>query len=206
MDPPRDDLTRISVDSLQDWQRIKTNYATAAFAALDEELSQSGSTSEREALRLHVQQFIERAFELTRPNLRVNGRNFEEVDTDEQEEEPFDEGFDRHIWSLAEQSLKWDREIAEKRRHQPKEVEKLMESLLERQREVDQELAEEEVDDDEHMDDVQDDLHATTYENISEVAMKLNAITDELLQSVPLQAERAERVQVFEAEIKALKP
>ncbi|OSX64701.1 hypothetical protein POSPLADRAFT_1120932, partial [Postia placenta MAD-698-R-SB12] len=117
MDTQRDaDLTRISVDSLQDWLRIKDSYTQAALASLDDELRGSRLAAERDVLIMHLQQFVDRTFDMTRPNLRVNGRNFEELDTEEQGVEPFDEGFDRHIWSLAEQSLKWDREIAEKRR------------------------------------------------------------------------------------------
>lgn len=44
--------------------------------------------------------------------------------------EPFDEALDRHIWSLSDQRLKWDKEIADRRRSRPQEIEKLvMESL-----------------------------------------------------------------------------
>lgn len=53
--------------------------------------------------------------------------------------EPFDEGFDRHIWSLSEQSLKWDREIAERRRTSPATVEQMMRKLIDRHRELEHE-------------------------------------------------------------------
>ncbi|KAI0928116.1 hypothetical protein AcV5_005787 [Taiwanofungus camphoratus] len=200
MDPQREDLSRISVDSLQDWQRIKANYTSAALSALDEELAMSGSAAEKDVLLRHLQQFIDRAFDMTKRNLRINGRNFEDVDEDEQEEEPFDEGFDRHIWSLAEQSLKWDREIAAKRRERPKEVETLMEDLLERRRAFDEETV-----DDEEPEIVHEDLSATTYDNVEQVSLQIYAISEELKQSVPVQSERSERVRTVASEMKALK-
>ncbi|KAI0948501.1 hypothetical protein AcW1_005466 [Taiwanofungus camphoratus] len=200
MDPQREDLSRISVDSLQDWQRIKANYTSAALSALDEELAMSGSAAEKDVLLRHLQQFIDRAFDMTKRNLRINGRNFEDVDEDEQEEEPFDEGFDRHIWSLAEQSLKWDREIAAKRRERPKEVETLMEDLLERRRAFDEETV-----DDEEPEIMHEDLSATTYDNVEQVSLQIYAISEELKQSVPVQSERSERVRTVASEMKALK-
>ena len=52
------------------------------------------------------------------------------VDTDQ-----FDESLDRRVWSLSDQRLKWDLEIAKKRRTIPMEVENLMSDLLAKQRE-----------------------------------------------------------------------
>lgn len=40
--------------------------------------------------------------------------------------EPFDEALDRHIWSLSDQRLKWDKEIADRRRSRPEDIEKLV--------------------------------------------------------------------------------
>lgn len=50
--------------------------------------------------------------------------------------EPFDEALDRHIWSLSDQRLKWDREIARTRAEKPKEVETMLQDLFDRQHEV----------------------------------------------------------------------
>jgi hypothetical protein len=50
--------------------------------------------------------------------------------------EPFDEALDRHIWSLSDQRLKWDREIARTRSEKPKEVETMLQDLFDRQHEV----------------------------------------------------------------------
>ena len=53
--------------------------------------------------------------------------------------EPFDEGLDRHIWFLSDQSLQWDGEIATKRRTEPQEVRRLVKELIVTQQEVDDE-------------------------------------------------------------------
>ena len=102
---------------------------------------------------------------MARSNIRVNGQNLEDLNEDEggcpscafippflsvltsrsrlvpPDTEPFDEGFDRHIWSLADQSLRWDLQIARERRTKPEEVEKQMRELLASQRELDAEEA-----------------------------------------------------------------
>lgn len=97
---------------------------------------------------------------MSKANLRINGRNFEDLNEEEQGAppphncaeihtyrtdvflsgfiEPFDEGLDRHIWSLSDQSLQWDGEIARKRREKPLEVERLMRELVEAQKAVDE--------------------------------------------------------------------
>jgi len=204
MENQREDIPRVSVDSLQDWQRIRENYTNAALAALDVELAASSSSSERDLLLQHLHRFIDRTFEMTRPNVRVNGRNFEELQQNE-EEEPFDEGFDRHIWALSEQSLKWDKEIAEKRRTKPQEAEKLMKELLADRQALDELLAQDLADLDDELDPVNDDLPEMVYEKTENTAQKSYAIAEELKQIVPLQAERSERVKTVAAEIKALK-
>ncbi len=97
---------------------------------------------------------------MTRPNVRVNGQNLEDINEDEEgahlapsevsdahlrgwnvDMEPFDEGFDRHIWSLSDQSLRWDLQIARERRTKPEEIEKQMRELLASQAELDTEEA-----------------------------------------------------------------
>ena len=54
-----------------------------------------------------------------------------------QDMEQFDESLDRRVWSLSDQRLKWDLEIALKRRGVPLEVEALMRDLISQQREHD---------------------------------------------------------------------
>ncbi|KAH9951410.1 hypothetical protein B0H21DRAFT_718909 [Amylocystis lapponica] len=199
------DLSRISVDSLQDWERIKANYANAALTLLDEQLVGSSSKVKKDTLLKHLNLFVDRTFEMTRPNLRVNGRNFDELDADGQEEEPFDEGFDRHIWALSEQSLRWDNENAEKRREKPAEVENLLKDLLDRRVTLEAEQSAL-SDDDEPLEAIDDDIPLAAYENIEQVSLQVCAIAEELKQAVPVQAERSERVRTVTAELKALKP
>lgn len=50
----REDLPRISVETLDDWRRIKRNYTIAALTALDEQLSGNNSSEDREVLLAHL--------------------------------------------------------------------------------------------------------------------------------------------------------
>jgi len=51
--------------------------------------------------------------------------------------EPFDEALDRHIWSLSDQRLKWDREIAGRRRTRPGEIEAQIREVYSQHHDVD---------------------------------------------------------------------
>lgn len=57
----REDVPRISVDTLHDWERIKTSYTQAAMAELEERLNgpkEGGgkrTEEEKENLRAHMQ-------------------------------------------------------------------------------------------------------------------------------------------------------
>lgn len=65
--------------------------------------------------------------------------------------EPFDESFDRHIWSLADQSLTLDGEVAKKRREEPERIHSLMKSVLDKQKFLDEKEAAEAM----HVDDTE---------------------------------------------------
>src|ERR1700691_2476013 len=65
--------------------------------------------------------------------------------------EPFDEALDRHIWSLSDQRLKWDREIARTRTEKRREVETMLQDLFDRQLEAGMEDREETVDEKDQM-------------------------------------------------------
>jgi hypothetical protein len=56
MDESREDIPRISIDSLQDWRRIKAKFSKAILEQFDQAIRQSGLESERAALLPHVQQ------------------------------------------------------------------------------------------------------------------------------------------------------
>ena len=53
-DSQREDLPRISVETLDDWRRIKRNYTVAALAALEEQLSGNNSEEDRQVLLAHL--------------------------------------------------------------------------------------------------------------------------------------------------------
>ncbi|KAI0373359.1 hypothetical protein BV20DRAFT_1104433 [Pilatotrama ljubarskyi] len=201
----REELPRISVETLDDWRRIKRNYTIAALTALDEQLAGTGTAEDREVLLAHLHRFIDRTFDMARPNIRVNGQNLEDINEDEEDMEPFDEGFDRHIWSLSDQSLRWDLQIARERRTKPEEIERQMRELLASQAELDteeaavlDELGEEDVQ-------IDDEIPAAAHQRIEDVASQTFAIVEELKQAVPVQLERSERVKTVAEEIKALK-
>ena len=54
LDSQREDIPRISVETLDDWRRIKRNYTRAALAALDEQLSPNDSQDDRQLLLAHL--------------------------------------------------------------------------------------------------------------------------------------------------------
>jgi hypothetical protein len=56
MDESREDIPRISVDSLREWHRIKANFTKAVLDQFDQRIRQSGLQSERAALLPDVQQ------------------------------------------------------------------------------------------------------------------------------------------------------
>lgn len=52
----REEVQRVSIDTANDWKRIKSNFSSAAFAALDEILETSGSSVDKNALLPHIDQ------------------------------------------------------------------------------------------------------------------------------------------------------
>lgn len=150
----REDLPKVSIETEQDWKRIQRNLSDAFFERLDQALELRGhSATDRDELLPHANQvrrcqqprafissraapqFLETLFDIARPNLRINGRSTEELSEVEEDDniEPFDEALDRHIWSLSDQRLKWDKDIAGRRRTRPKEIEALMSDILAQQ-------------------------------------------------------------------------
>ncbi|KAH8105471.1 hypothetical protein BXZ70DRAFT_1075444 [Cristinia sonorae] len=207
MDSQHEGIPRIAVDSLEDWYRIKQSYTTAAISAFERRVASTPrSTQDIARLREHLNRFIDKTFEMSKPNVRVNGRNFEEINEDEQGMEPFDEGLDRHIWTLSGQSLNLDGEVADKRREEPERQVKLLESVLERQRAFDEKEAEElaKMGGDVEMD-AGETLPEETFAEIQTVAQQTFAMVQELQQSVATQHERSTRLTTVTAEIKALK-
>ncbi|KAI0710445.1 hypothetical protein C8T65DRAFT_648385 [Cerioporus squamosus] len=205
MDSQREDIPRVSVETLDDWRRIKRNYTLAALTALEEQLSGNNSAEDRQVLLAHLHRFIDKTFEMARRNVRVNGQNLEDLNEDEVDTEPFDEGFDRHIWSLSDQSLRWDLQIAQERRTKPEEIETQLKELLASQQGLDAEEAAtlEDVADEQAQ--AHEEIPAATYQRIDEVASQTFAVVEELKQALPVQLERSERVKTVAEDIKALK-
>lgn len=165
---------------------------------------------------------MDNTFEMAKMNMRINGKNFEDLDADEQGKaqfhvfkiylgsqyiviiagsEPFDEGFDRHIWALSDQSLNLDGEIAKYRREEPDRLLKVMQEILDKQRVVDEKEAELLVPDDNVEDEQDEGTYSTRYrhilfsqmsffyldntelyENAETVMRKVYAMTEELQQ------------------------
>ncbi|KAI0315546.1 hypothetical protein OF83DRAFT_1061929 [Amylostereum chailletii] len=205
MDASREEFPRISVDSYHDCQRIKTNFTQAIFARFEERLAASGVGRERDALTAHIQRFIDGTFVMADRNIRVNGRNLEDINPQEEEEEPFDETLDKEIWSLQDQRLQWDRDLAQKRRERPQEVARMLADLYRLQTSVEEEVATPQEDEDDPLN--LPELDGFPEEMITEsesTFQKVVMLAEGLHQAVSTQRERAERVQVVEKEIKAL--
>jgi hypothetical protein len=67
MDQSREDIPRISIESLRDWHRIKANFAKAVFDQFDQRLRQDRLESERASLVPLVQQVRELPFHTRSP-------------------------------------------------------------------------------------------------------------------------------------------
>ena len=52
----REDVQRVSIETINDWKRIKSNFSAAAFAALDQVLETSGDSIDKNALIPHIDQ------------------------------------------------------------------------------------------------------------------------------------------------------
>src|SRR5438477_10636219 len=94
----RDEFPRVSVNTYPAAQRIQAHYRRAALNSLDANIASNGLAHEKYALLFHLNkvlsshpplphphpyassQFIESTFAIAQPNLRVNGRPFEELD------------------------------------------------------------------------------------------------------------------------------
>jgi len=204
----REDLPRVSVDSVQDWHRLKTSYRSAALASLEQHIIAHGLTSERDALVAHTNQFIDRTFRMAQPNLRINGQNYESLEQDEQNTEPFDEALDRRIWSLADTRLQWQKRIAETRRTLPQEIATAVLDLFDQHHTTDREemvTFREGTTGVEDAELEQNNDALPRYSQMEERFQKTLAIGEELHQMMASQEERAERMRTVTGEVKALK-
>jgi hypothetical protein len=97
MDESREEIPRISIDSLRDWHKIKANFTKAVFEQFDQRVRRDGLESERTSLVPLIQQvrgiiipdlhsltrslfqFIDTTFEKAKPNVRINGKKFDDL-------------------------------------------------------------------------------------------------------------------------------
>ncbi|KAG6865290.1 hypothetical protein C0991_003750 [Blastosporella zonata] len=154
-----------------------------------------------------MNQYLDRVFKMAQPNLRINGHNYETLDQNEYNTEPFDEALDRMIWSLADTRLQWQKRIAETRRTIPQEFEATVLDLFDQQRAVDAEATV--AFHGKFMDDMEPeniDEIMPRHSHIEEGFHKTVALGEELDQTTVSQEERAQRALVATGEVKALKP
>ncbi|KJA27338.1 hypothetical protein HYPSUDRAFT_131263 [Hypholoma sublateritium FD-334 SS-4] len=197
----REDIPRVSVDSVQDWKQVRGNYEKAALSKLEEQVMLRGMTAEKEAIKAHLQQFVEKTFILAQPNLRVNGHSFESLDENGRVEmELFDETLDRRIWSLADTRLQWHKRIAETRRTIPMEIESTLSVLLVQHGELDP------ISLPPSMDEADEQPSSDTGGQIEDALQSTSALAHELSQTVSRQQERGDRVKDIAADVKSLKP
>ena len=52
----RDELPRVSIGSVQDWQKVRSNYKDAALSKLREMVSSKGLAQEQDAILVHLEQ------------------------------------------------------------------------------------------------------------------------------------------------------
>ncbi|KAF9050788.1 hypothetical protein BDZ89DRAFT_940399 [Hymenopellis radicata] len=131
MESSREDLSsRVSVETVGDFERVKAVYSQLYLTKLEEEIRAQRLTASRDALVAHAKHRIETTFALLQPNLRINGQQYASEESDQGVNmEPFDEALDRQIWSLADSRLGWHKSLAETRRTVPREIEAALESL-----------------------------------------------------------------------------
>ncbi|EAU88279.2 hypothetical protein CC1G_11757 [Coprinopsis cinerea okayama7 len=203
MATPREDLPRISVDTVDDWKRLASNCRQTAASILEAEVRAKGLQSERDALNQHMQEFISRTFTVAQPNLRVNGNPFAALENiNAHDMESFDEALDRRIWSLADTRFQWDKRIAENRKNAPAEISAIVGQSLQQHHQLDAEVGA----DAEETEEVPPEDPIKDLESATEAVLKTTALAEELSQTIQKQQERSERVKVVSAEIKSLRP
>ncbi|KAF9268259.1 hypothetical protein L218DRAFT_954620 [Marasmius fiardii PR-910] len=188
---------------MSDWERIENNYKTAVLSELRTQIAAKGIQGEEEALLAYVHRFLDRTLMLAHPNLRVNGHNFEDLKDGQPDVEPFDEALDRRIWSLAAHRQGCHKVIAETRRTAPTKISQSVDELYEHERKMERGIPDmlqlDESVGDISMDDEMD-------EGQTEGFYKASAMAEELVQTMPSQVERSERLEEVASEIKSLKP
>ncbi|EJT49945.1 hypothetical protein A1Q1_00958 [Trichosporon asahii var. asahii CBS 2479] len=200
--PGEQALPRIIIEKEEPWLRVQENVNRALADALEVRLSSlpGGAKGEqakklRPSLEQHLESVRRRMWEMTKPNLRVNGFNYEDfVETTE----PFDESLDRQIWALNTERVNWETKVVEKRRIKAGEVANLIDDLeLRRDAAIWKPTEEDERQELEaqEADIAKPERHAEVLETFGKVVSNLSELAS---------LSRAERVQVVREELSRL--
>jgi hypothetical protein len=158
----REEVPRIHLESIRDWERVKSNVSGTMNGLLESTDDREGSV----ALNAHLDHVIfshlppidspsfqvdpthvrrcsteyAREWSRSRRIRRKRGRYDSSApesasQTQRTETEPYDEVLDRRIWTLSKEKIAWDRTLAERRAATPAEIERLVRDMLKRQRE-----------------------------------------------------------------------
>ncbi|KAJ7287306.1 hypothetical protein C8J57DRAFT_582209 [Mycena rebaudengoi] len=193
------ELPRISIPSMQVWLGVKSQYGKAMEAEVEKYARENNlSTAQRNATLEEARALCEKTFEIAQHNIRVNGRDFDSLQSHEQDAEPFDEALDRQIWSLASTRLQWHRKIAELRRETPVAVERSLQELFTDYEKLDREEL------DASDSDLEENSEGSEINVDGEVFGQITAATSELRQTIPSQHERSERSRTVEPSLKRL--
>ncbi|KAG8904075.1 hypothetical protein FRB99_002311 [Tulasnella sp. 403] len=129
------DQSRINVESIEEWNKIKQSFTEAMSTTLDKKLGAKSTKIERDAVLAHLMHWRDRTFDLAKENVRVNGIDLEKYQDEEEEEElePYDEVLDRRLWTHFAEGLSWQSTLAKRRREEPLNAERLVEDLIMRE-------------------------------------------------------------------------
>ncbi|KZO97724.1 hypothetical protein CALVIDRAFT_496881 [Calocera viscosa TUFC12733] len=194
----REDIPRIGVDTFDDLERIQADFTRQMLAVFEQKLAASGLGAEEEAIKAHLMAWRDRTFEIAKPNLRINGVNYEDHNQEVDETEPFDEALDRQIWANHDEKLIWDKTIADSRRVKPVQIQKMMEDLLVRQR------VEEDVEPEAEDEEMDESLTMPNLEEVDKTHVQTLAHLDEFPKKVPVLLEKVANITRVEEDMKRL--
>ncbi|GFZ48756.1 hypothetical protein JCM24511_06505 [Saitozyma sp. JCM 24511] len=147
-------------------------------------------------------QIREGMFEMSKPNLRVNGHNYENFVN---ATEPFDEILDRRIKGMDAERLKSETETAERRKKRPAEIYQLEDDLEERKTWA-MWLPEGEDEDTGPKKKAEDIPPPPRHAEVVETFKTLASNLAELASSAPAQLARAQRAKAVQEEINNMGP
>ncbi|BEJ13543.1 hypothetical protein CspHIS471_0307170 [Cutaneotrichosporon sp. HIS471] len=207
----QDQIPRVTVERQVDWLRVQENVNASLKQSLEDRLRTLPPDQARRLrpkLEVELNAIRDRMWEMTKPNLRVNGFNYEEyVETTE----PFDEALDRTLWPLNAERVDWVCKVNNLRRKKPDETAGVLEDMEVRRDGLTWAPSEEqEADLKQAIEDAQREVRAEDYPpppRYGEVVDTFRKVVDnvsELVKTAPQQLERAERVHQVREEISRL--